>query len=57
MVMRENGTAVPTYDVLDDQGERIGRVVLPRDSLVVGRGQGTVYLDRPFPRMQFEGRA
>jgi hypothetical protein len=57
MVMRENGTPVPTYDVLDEQGASIGRVILPRDSSVVGRGHGTVYLDRPFPRMQFEGRA
>jgi hypothetical protein len=40
------GNDAPLYDVLDDTGRLIGRVVLPHETRLVGFGQGTVYLVR-----------
>jgi hypothetical protein len=39
-------TPQPTYEVLDDRGTAIGRVVLPSSPAMVGAGKGTVYLRR-----------
>jgi hypothetical protein len=35
-----------TYEVFDEYGDPVGRVILPLDPGVVGIGKGTVYLDR-----------
>ena len=40
------GNDAPLYDVLDDNGRLIGRVMLPHETRLVGFGQGTVYLVR-----------
>ena len=37
---------VPSYDVFDSFGRRVGRVVLPRDTRLAGFGQRSVYLVR-----------
>lgn len=44
--MLAQGTTVPTYEIRDERGRVIGRVVLPRSSEVVGPWRGTVYLAR-----------
>ena len=46
MVMLKSRTPVTTYEVLNDRGESIGRVILPLDPRVVGVGQPTVFLER-----------
>ena len=46
MVMKMTRGNVEVYEVYDDRGEAIGRVILPVDRRVVGRDSGTVYLAR-----------
>ena len=46
MVMRTREGQLETYEVYDDHGESIGRVILPQDPKVVGREKGTVLLLR-----------
>jgi hypothetical protein len=38
--------APPTYDVIDNSGKVVSRVVLPKRTRLVGFGNGTVYLAR-----------
>lgn len=38
-----------SYEVYDDRGHSVGRVVLPRQSRFVGTSRGTVYLRRQPP--------
>ena len=47
MVMRTTKGNVEVYEVYNDRGEAIGRVILPVDQRIVGRNSGTVYLARP----------
>jgi hypothetical protein len=49
MVMLSSTWPLPTYEVYDERGRRIGRVVMPRDSAVIGIHAGTVFLARPMP--------
>jgi len=46
-----------TYEVFDEHGDPVGRVILPLDPGVVGIAKGTVYLDRGrLPRIaQWQG--
>ena len=37
---------IPTYDVFDARGQVVGKVALPKDTRLVGFGNGTVYLAR-----------
>ena len=46
MVMQIQREGVPTYQLLDERGQPIGSVILPRDSRVIGPGQRTVLLQR-----------
>ncbi|HEX5830504.1 MAG TPA: hypothetical protein VFY16_05945, partial [Gemmatimonadaceae bacterium] len=43
---REAKDPVPTYDVFDSFGARVGKVVLPREARLVGFGRTSVYLVR-----------
>ena len=43
-----------SYEVYDQQGNPVGRVVLPRQSRFLGAERGTVYLDRQ-PTLQRRG--
>ncbi|NOT08664.1 MAG: hypothetical protein HOP28_10725 [Gemmatimonadales bacterium] len=42
--LRAGSDSVPMYDVLDDQGRLLARVLLPVGATVVGFGRGVVYL-------------
>lgn len=41
-----------TYELFDEQGQTLGRVVLPRDGVIVGPSAGTVLLRRDLPRIR-----
>lgn len=51
MVMLRSTEPV-TYDLFDEQGQRLGTVVLPKDAVIVGSQAGTVLLQREFPAMR-----
>lgn len=57
MVMLSTQCQVMTYEVFDEHGDPVGRVILPLDPGVVGIAKGTVYLDRGrLPRIaQWQG--
>lgn len=55
MVLLSTQEPTTTYEIFDDRGNAMGRVVLPRDPVVVGIGRGTVYLDRGH-RLETPGR-
>ena len=47
-----------SYEVYDDRGHSVGRVVLPRQSRFVGTSRGTVYLRRQaLPKARSGSRA
>jgi hypothetical protein len=46
MVMRTTNGQPEVYELFDNQGEPIGRVVMPLDPRVIGRTLGTVLLVR-----------
>lgn len=39
-----------SYEVFDDEGKSVGRVVLPRSRRMFGTSRGTVFLNRQPPR-------
>lgn len=43
---RRPGDDIPTFDVFDGSGRLIGKVSLPKNTRLLGFGQGTVYLVR-----------
>jgi hypothetical protein len=45
-----------TYEVFDDHGHSVGRVILPRRTRFIGAEQGTVYLRRELPRATSSAR-
>jgi hypothetical protein len=51
MVMLRSTEPV-TYDLFDDQGQRLGQVVLPKEAVIIGSQAGTVLLQREFPAIR-----
>ncbi len=49
MVRRCDTEQVLAYELCDDQGHALGRVVLPRDETIVGPQAATVLLRREIP--------
>ncbi len=43
------------YEVYDDKGNSVGRVILPRQSRFFGTSRGTVYLRRQPPLRSTKG--
>jgi hypothetical protein len=46
MVMQISQGSVEVYEIYDDRGEAIGRVVRPVERMILGRDSGTVLLIR-----------
>jgi len=46
MSLRAKRERFESYEVYDDQGNSVGRVVLPRQQRFFGNTRGTVYLRR-----------
>jgi len=46
MTRKSKDTRHETYEVYDDHGNTVGRVVLPRQRRFLGAERGTVYLNR-----------
>jgi hypothetical protein len=44
-----------TYEVFDEQGHSVGRVILPKRPRFLGAEQGTVYLRRDPPHLRDAG--
>jgi len=51
MVMLRSTEPV-TYDLFDEQGQRLGQVVLPKEAVIIGSQAGTVLLQRDFPMIR-----
>ena len=51
MVMLRSTEPV-TYDLFDEQGQRLGQVVLPKEAVIIGSQAGTVLLQREFPMIR-----
>ena len=51
MVMLRSTEPV-TYELFDEQGQRLGQVVLPKDAVIVGSQAGTVLLQRETPTIR-----
>ncbi|MEO8448683.1 MAG: hypothetical protein ABI647_02770 [Gemmatimonadota bacterium] len=51
MTLTPRHTTVESYEVYDDEGNSVGRVVLPKTRRLFGSGEGTVLMQRqPDPR-------
>jgi hypothetical protein len=46
MTRKSKETRYESYEVYDDHGNAVGRVVLPRQRRFLGAERGTVYLNR-----------
>ena len=44
-------------DIFDEQGNPVGRVILPTDPRLFGPDRGTVYLQRPIPSETASGHS
>jgi hypothetical protein len=51
MVMLRSTEPV-TYELFDEQGQRLGQVVLPKDAVITGSQAGTVLLRRDIPMIR-----
>ena len=51
MTLTPRHTTVESYEVYDDEGNSVGRVVLPKTRRLFGSGEGTILMQRqPEPR-------
>ena len=51
MVMRCDTETVLAYELFDREGHALGRILMPRDEVVVGPQAGTVLLRREMPSL------
>lgn len=51
MATKTNKDRYETYEVFDERGRSVGRVVLPRTRRPFGTDRGTVYLNRQTPKV------
>ena len=49
MTLKTKQERLESYEVYDDRGNSVGRVILPRQSRFFGTSRGTVYLRRQPP--------
>jgi hypothetical protein len=50
MVMRCSSETTLAYELFDDEGRALGRILLPKDQMIIGPQAGTVLLRRELPR-------
>jgi hypothetical protein len=51
MVMRNDNEPVLAYQLLNEQGQNLGTILMPREEMIVGPQAGTVLLRREMPRV------
>lgn len=51
MVMLATDSPIPTFQLVDDAGTSVGRIVLPVADRISGVGAETIYLHRDPPRL------
>jgi hypothetical protein len=51
MVMRCENERVVAYELYDERGRSLGRVLMPRDETIIGPQAGTVLLRRELPQV------
>jgi hypothetical protein len=49
MVMRCSSETTLVYELFDDEGRTLGRILLPKDQMIIGPQAGTVLLRRELP--------
>jgi len=57
MTLRAKRDRFEAYEVFDDQGKSVGRVILPKEPRLFGPARGTVFLRRDPPRPSSPPRA
>jgi len=57
MALRTKQDRFEGYEVYDDQGKSVGRVILPKEARLFGPTRGTVFLRRDPPRPSSPPRA